>query len=617
MALGANTLWELNASSTANMVNGGGFNRSNANFPTDGSWTSATGNAPVLTSATYTFVAGDVGAWVYSSNTTNPGFYKISSVSAGAATVNATIGAAVILSTITNRWGPSTAAGVDSSASVSSKTFGVDYSQSTAAVLTKTDLTCLAATAIIISATATFTPVMVGNIIHLTALTGTGAIVGWYEIISYTSATTVTLDRTPTNGVNNITAGTYFVGGALGFNSALDDAWAEIVIGGNTVFGRAGTYPLGTAIAVASAAATGTNPALWLGYQSIRGDNPISAANWPTITVASISAGIFQNYERWSFSSPATACFTSGSDTINRFIKTVCTSTTTNRLGHIAGVDSVTIGLEAVCQFGTGAELLSNGGKFINAFIHDCAAGGIITASSRQQVIGCIIASCLVAGINTSSSANPVLLMDNTIYGYGTPQGSGILISANVISVFPLNNIITGCTSGITGTTTQQFSNAGMYNAFFGNTADVTLYTKDATDITGVNPTFAGVTELSGATATTSGSVLTQSGGNFSTVTDNVDYLQIHSGTGTIVGTYLITSHTTTTVTLNTAPGTSATADKVWTILTGKNFAIGTNLKAAGYPGVFPGGFTTGYTDTGAVPRQEQATGGSTGFLIF
>lgn len=41
------------------------------------------------------------------------------------------------------------------------------------------------------------------------------------------------------------------------------------------------------------------------------------------------------------------------------------------------------------------------------------------------------------------------------------------------------------------------------------------------------------------------------------------------------------------------------------------DFSIGTNLKAQGWPGAFPGGLSTGYMDIGAVQRQEAASGGS------
>jgi hypothetical protein len=45
-------------------------------------------------------------------------------------------------------------------------------------------------------------------------------------------------------------------------------------------------------------------------------------------------------------------------------------------------------------------------------------------------------------------------------------------------------------------------------------------------------------------------------------------------------------------------------------LTTGHNFAIGTNLKAKGFPGAFPAGLTTGYLDIGAAQRQEAGAGG-------
>ena len=42
----------------------------------------------------------------------------------------------------------------------------------------------------------------------------------------------------------------------------------------------------------------------------------------------------------------------------------------------------------------------------------------------------------------------------------------------------------------------------------------------------------------------------------------------------------------------------------------GGDFSIGENLKAAGIPGTFPGGLSTGYMDIGAVQREESGGGG-------
>ena len=46
------------------------------------------------------------------------------------------------------------------------------------------------------------------------------------------------------------------------------------------------------------------------------------------------------------------------------------------------------------------------------------------------------------------------------------------------------------------------------------------------------------------------------------------------------------------------------------------DFSIGTALKGAGVPGVFPGGLSTGYMDPGAVQRQEPTGGGASAFTF-
>lgn len=612
MALNAKTLWECNASSTANMVNGGGFNTANANFPTDGSLTSANTSAPVLSSATYSFVAGDASAWVYLSNVSRPGFYQISSVAGGNATLNATAGAAVLYDTTTGKCSPSTATGCDSSASVSSKTFGVDYSQATAAIATNTDLTCTAASTTVTSAGASFRRCMVGNIIHLTALTGTGAIVGWYEVVNYTSGTQLVLDRTPTDGVNNITAGTYYLGGALSLNSSLDDAWHEQLVGNNHIFYKNGTYTIITTT-VASTAGTAAAPIQHWGYNSVRGDNPKDDTR-PTINVGAtvLTYGQYNFLNYLIYTGTATSNVTQGTGSKTKFCKFVNTSSSTNRVAFTSGATSLVAFCEFVSQLGIGISAAGADTRVIYCFMHD-STGGMSIGVSRVFTINCIIAACRTYEILINSS-NPFSIINCTLHGYtSTPRGIGISIGAAMGPLDLQNNIISYNATGISQATAQVFGNQGAFNAFYGNTTDVTLYSKDLTDITGTNPTFTDITELSGSTATISGTTLTQTGA-FSTVTDNVDYIQVHSGTGATVGSYLITSHTADTVTTNGTIGTNATADKVWTILHGKNFAIGTNLKAAGYPGAFPGGFSTGYTDIGAVQRQETGGGGSTAY---
>lgn len=235
--------------------------------------------------------------------------------------------------------------------------------------------------------------------------------------------------------------------------------------------------------------------------------------------------------------------------------------------------DSVCFNCEAVSQNGIGLNAASTNVRFYGCYAHDCA-NGMTYSTSRGSMSFCVIESCSSAAVQLNSSNDTILLANNTLYGSEAKIGTGIALTSSVAvnNVF-LNNIIYGFTTGISQTTTQNKSNMGAFNDFYNNTTDTSLYYKDGSDIA-VNPAFANVTQLTGSTATTSGSVLTQSGGDFSTVTDNVDYVYISAGTGITVGKYLITSHTSTTITLNNAPGTNATADKVWSITTGHNFAI-------------------------------------------
>ncbi len=85
---------------------------------TSGAATSANTASPVFTDINYNFASTDVGAWVYmSSGTTGAtvagGWYKIVSVASNAATLNGTIGQAVLKTTLS----PSTVIGCANGAS--------------------------------------------------------------------------------------------------------------------------------------------------------------------------------------------------------------------------------------------------------------------------------------------------------------------------------------------------------------------------------------------------------------------------------------------------------------------------------------------------------------------
>jgi hypothetical protein len=237
--------------------NAGGFDTGVSGFATDGAVTSATGASPVFSSASYTFVAGDVGAWVYIGAGTNwnPGFYQIASVSGGNATLSAAIGAACLASG-GNTTGLNTVAGCATTASPTSATWGLDYSQQNSAQIAFTDMVIDATTNTKFTSAAH--PVgknFVGNIINVTS--GTGFTVQRVAIVS-TSGTVATCDKAL--GTLSSTGGNGNLGGALlTIQTASTNALAS-----NTIHIKAGTYTQTFSITFPVSTIT------WIGYNSIQ-----------------------------------------------------------------------------------------------------------------------------------------------------------------------------------------------------------------------------------------------------------------------------------------------------------------------------------------------------------
>lgn len=617
MAIAATILWEFNQAATANMVNAGGFNPANANFLTNLTTDTNTGNtaSPVISSASYNFVAGDVGAWIYILSGTNwyaNRFYKIASVASNKATLMAAAGEALTLNTTTNLLTANSDVGVASVGTPTGGTFGVDYSQGTAAILTNTDGTA-SGTTTFTSALSTFTNVMVGNFLHITA--STGLTVGWYEIVQFTDATNVVLDRTPGTG----SATTFYVGGALSLNSTLDDDFFEQIMGGNTTWFKysATAYICGEAVSVVQTNGTGTAHNKVYGYKTLRGDNP-AAANRPAINAGALGF-VFVNF--WTFKhliiyGTTTVNFSvQGTDCWTENCKLSNTSTTASRTAASVGAGNTFKNNEVICQNGNGVgSATPTSTRFWGNYIHDCAVGVAMTSATSAVVAFNLFENCKTAGVTMSNTIVRHGIYNNTFYGAETtPVGIGVQTSGVTATALAINNnIFYGLATGIEIATVQQDSVVENYNTFFNNTTNRTRIAVGLNSIA-LNPTFTGATQITGSTATTSGSVLTQSGGDFSTVEDNVDYLRVVSGTGVTVATYLITAHTGTTLTTNNALGTSSAGDVVYVVYTGHNFEVGTNMKAVAFPGAFQAGFTTGYLDAGAAQRVEPAasSGGS------
>lgn len=610
MALATGTLFEVMSTATTGNTGGAGFNPANAAFPTDLTTDANTANtaSPIVSSATYAFVAGDVGAYLYVKSGTNsiPGFWPIASVAGGKATLSAAIGAGEILDANTGFYKASTAVGIATVGTPTNLTFGVDYSRLATAMSTITDAASVGSSTTLTSVTAPWTPVSVGNFFHLTAAgTGGFGVVGWYEIATYVAAGQVTTDRT-TNSGTAMVAGTGQTGGAGRFNG-LEDAFYEMIPAGSMIYVKgSGTHTFSASLSIASTNSTAAAPSWTIGYTSVRGDDP-TGTNRPTFAYGAntVGFGVYQSFQNIICTITAANGMSLSTGGVAKNCAHKNTSTTAAR---IALTSTLTINCEAVSQNGVGVAA-GQAGKLIGNYIHDCATG-INSTGTGLTIIENLLEANVTAAMTINSATGNSLIAKNTIYGREAKMGIGInLTNATSINYTILNNNIYGNTTGIAVTTTQQNSTMGAFNNFFNNTTDVSLYYKDKTDLA-VDPTFTSAVQITGTTATTSGSVLTQSGGDFSTVSDNIDYLHVISGTGVTTGGYLITSHTSTTLTVNNALGTSSGGDVVYFVGTGHNFAVGTNLKATGFPGLFNGSETTGYSDIGAVQRQE-AGGGS------
>lgn len=579
MALSASTVFQIQSTATASNVNSGGFNPANTNMLTDGAATSANGNSPVFSSASYNFVAGDVGHWVYIKSGTSwtPGWYQVASVAANAATLSAAIGQGIQVNN--NLYGTNTVAGAATVASPTGATWTMDYSQTDASPFTATDLT--GATTTCTSASAPFGLQMAGNLIHLNT-TGTGGTVGWYEIVSI-SVVTATLDRSAGTTFSGVT---FHTGGALSLGSS-DDAVFELAVSSSTAatryFIKGGsniTYTLGGTVSV-SAAGNAAWPVIYESFVSTRGDRPTGATR-PTFACAAATFTMGSTTFIWGlkFTGTAASVVTTGTSGRLYNCKSINTSVSAGRNAFTpTGANSSLFYCEGISYNGEAFETATNTKYIIDTcYAHDSTNGILLVAPSVSVVKNCIFSSCITAAINVSASSTDLVFLEgNTLYGAENKLGIGISIGASSTLIIAKNNIIYGFATGISHADTQT-TGYDDYNNYFNNTADVSAvgqWQKGPHDIA-VNPSFTNAVQRTGTTATTTaGQHLVQSGATFVTwgITAGTDYVYIKSGTGVTTGIYGITSvDSETQITLDLNPTANATADKIWQISQGGNF---------------------------------------------
>lgn len=148
---------------------------------------------------------------------------------------------------------------------------GTDWSQQTSPQYSVTD-GVTAGTTTITSVTAAFGTDVVGNLIYVAG--GTGSITaGWYQILTRTNSTTITVDRS--TGLSVGTGATLHIGGAL----ATPGQALALYVAGNTIWCKGSSTISSTTANISGGRlnfnVTGSQPAFnrFYGYGTTRGDN--------------------------------------------------------------------------------------------------------------------------------------------------------------------------------------------------------------------------------------------------------------------------------------------------------------------------------------------------------
>lgn len=401
MAVSAPTIHEVAATgsdgNSGSDSNAGAFDPATnvANMLSDLTTDANTANtsSPVVSSASYNFVAGDVNNWLFISSGTNwtPGWYKIASVASNKATLSAAIGAAILYST----GGPyslNTAAGCATVGTPTSGVGAVDYSQAGTAVVSNTDLASsngTNSTPTVTSASRTFTKNDVGNYIKING--GTNWTTGIFRITNVSGGGAI-LDRA-CGSAASLSGGTFREGGCL---ASPGQAGANHV-GGNTIFLKNGTYTLtsastnvaGGCVSLTANTVTANQTAL-IGYDALRVDAPKTTSR-PTM----IADGVITSFMMVVF----------GRATSARYLIVDGNSRTSAR-----GMNG-TNGRAFYCS----AKRCTNGGFVSSIYCYFCDATTCSTTAAFNSVFCdfCVAWSNTVSGF-VSSTTNFCLSISNS-----------------------------------------------------------------------------------------------------------------------------------------------------------------------------------------------------------
>jgi hypothetical protein len=427
-------------------ANGGGFDPGNANFPTDGAVSSANTATPTISSASYTFVSGDIGARVFIKSGTNstPCWAEITAVNAGVATLDCAIGhCPLYVAPFFERL--NTVVGCGTAASLSSITFGVDYSLQNSP---RTAIT--AGTAAGSGSTITDSSIgknWVGNAIQMTG--GTNVTTGTFFVTS-TSTTTATLDRAVTTGATSNAAG------GMGGAKASPGLVAGLLVTNNGVIHKQGTYTLTSSSAnvAGGRVAIGVAQVKWIGFANYPGDNgtkPIIHAGAITgITVFGINAFCchIENVEVNGNSGASNIGFGTSSgwgSTLQFTLARNCP----NRHYELNN-RNLAIGIRAEGGSGIGV-LTANDGTLYACYIKSVTNTGFYQRHGNSAYF-CIAHACTVGFLSEADA--PALVVHGTAYkctshGFSNGEGTDPLAGVNWINCASISNTGRGFHGGV------------------------------------------------------------------------------------------------------------------------------------------------------------------------
>ncbi len=424
---------------------------------------------------------------------------------------------------------------------------GTDWSQQDAAQYSVTDGVTNGTTTIT-SATANFGTDVVGNLIYVQGGTGSVA-AAWYEIISRTNSTTIVVDRS--TGLTAGTGVTLKIGGAL----ASPGQAGGIKIAGNDIHIKSGTYTIGTGAVNTSGnkvsdttGGSSTNPSRWIGYQTTRGD----LGTKPILQAGGSTANID------IFAASATD-ITIDNIEVDGVSKTNVRgfNITTNvfRILRCRARNCTTIGFD----------LLST-----NGFAAFCEATGCATTVAGFRVSGCNLFAC-VAHANSipgfSCAGGRAKFVACIAYGNTGASSDGFADGSNLadfVNCTAYSNgrhgFNLGSGRGHTLYNCLAAGNAGYGYSTSAAAPDIVLVNCAGYNNTSGNYNASQVTNINSFQALTGDPFTNAAGGDFS---------------------------------LNNTAGAGAAC------------------RAAGMPGLFPAGLTTGYLDIGAAQHEDSGSGGT------